>query len=149
VENLRKAAMIIMAVLIGLGLAVTGSPQEVATEKAPQVQEGTPVPGKRIKTTEPVKRFMGEVISFDGGTKVLTAKGRKGESSFDLSNARIARNIRLEDLKQGDRIGVVYIEKDGKKVAKAVGKPMVRSKRSKVTDDSTVQEKPSPAPETR
>lgn len=146
---MRKAAMMVVVILIGLAVAVTGSSQVVTTGETPQVQAKTPASGKRIKTTEPVKRFLGEVVSIDVGAKLVTAKSRRGEASFDLSNARIARSIRLEDLKPGDRIGIVYIEKDNKKVAKAVGKPMVRSKRSKVTDAPQAPEKPAPTPEIR
>jgi hypothetical protein len=146
---LKKACMLVAAILIGLVVAVTGSAQVESDEKACQAQEKVPASGKRIKTTEPVKRLMGELISIDMSAKTVTVKGRKGETLFDISGARIARAVKLEDLKPGDRIAVVYIEKDNKKFAKVVGKPMGRSKRAKGADETRAPEKGAPVPEVK
>jgi hypothetical protein len=152
-ETLKRTFMTVAAALIGLTVAVTGFAQVDTTGTAPKTEDRVSASGKRIKTTEPVKRFMGELISIDIAAKTVTAKGRIGgkieESAFDLSAARIARNLKLEDLKAGDRIAVVYIEKDNKRVAKVVGKPMGRSKRMKAAEETPSPGKPSPAPETK
>ncbi len=143
---MRKAVVAAAAVMMILAMVGGGFSQAVSEGEAPQVQERAPRQQKRIKTTEPVKRFLGEVTGIDLEAGTVNVRGRKGEAMFDLSSARVCRGVRMEDLKPGDRIGVVFIERDGKKIAKAIGRPAVRSKRSKVTESEKGQQKLAPSP---
>ena len=145
---MRKSGMLWITLLTVFLVAATGSAETDVADQGPQAREKPAVSGKKIKTTEPVKRFMGEMVSMDMGAKTITARGRKGESVFDFSNARIARNMNLEDLKPGDKMGIVYTENNGKKVAKVVGKPTTRLKRAKGAGERPGEEKPLPSPET-
>ena len=84
-------------------------------------QEGPTERPARVK--ELAKRFAGEVVSVDAAARVLVARDAKDEMVFDLRTARIARAVKLETLRPGDRIAVMYSVKEGRNVARAVGRP--------------------------
>ena len=84
----------------------------------------------------------GKVVSTDTGAKIIVVavKGKKGEMTFDVANAKFGKDLKLEDLKAGDRITVGYEETDGKMVAKFIGKPRHHGKKHHKKD--TKEKKP-------
>ncbi|HEY3277354.1 MAG TPA: hypothetical protein VGJ94_12100 [Syntrophorhabdaceae bacterium] len=139
---MKKLVVLCVAIAIGFGLGTTCFADVDGLGEATEHRDMARAPGKKIKTTEPVKRFLGDLVSLDNEAKTIVAKNRKGEFVFDLSRTRVARNIKLEELKPGDRIGVVYIEKEGVKIAKVVGRPPARAKRSKGIEEKGGQGTP-------
>lgn len=95
----------------------------VAEEKK---EKGTNEAGVQMqekgKAKAAIKKFAGKVVSFDAATKTLVVKRDKHEKIFDVANAKLAANTKLEDLKNDDRIAVKYVIKDDKNVATAVAK---------------------------
>ncbi|MCE5318840.1 MAG: hypothetical protein LLG04_15950, partial [Parachlamydia sp.] len=60
------------------------------------------------------EKFVGEFVSMNEAAKTLIAKGQT-EMTFDVSGLR-----RMPTLTAGDMVTVVFVEKDGKNIAKAV-----------------------------
>jgi microtubule-associated protein 1 len=75
-------------------------------------------------------KFAGEVVSVDVAAKTFVAKDKKGEKTFDATNAKFGKGVKLEDLKAGDKLSVKFEEKDGKNVATYVGKAAPKAKKA-------------------
>ncbi len=140
---MKRTLVLVIALFMGI-VFVTG-----ASAQVDPAEKSDATPAKRIKVTEPVRRFMGEVVSVDSGAKTFVARGRKGELTFDATRAHISPAVRLGEMKAGDRVAVIYIEKDGKNMAKAVGKPAARAKRPRPGEDTSAAGKPAANPESR
>jgi osmotically-inducible protein OsmY len=78
--------------------------------------------------------WVGEVVSVDSAAKTVVAKNKKGEMTFDVSAAKLAKNVKLDGLNAGDKITVKYEEKDGKNMATSVA--MVPGKKAKSKNES-------------
>jgi hypothetical protein len=72
------------------------------------------------------KRFIGTVAATDSVTKTLVIKTWRRETVFDTSTARFVGHAGLEDMEQGERVLIRYIEKGGKKTARSVIKAALR-----------------------
>jgi hypothetical protein len=80
----------------------------------PQAKDATP-------SAKPQgKQIVGDVVKVDGKAKTVVVKTPSGEKKFDLTNAALAGYNSLGDVKPGDKLAVLYEEKNGKLVAKAV-----------------------------
>jgi hypothetical protein len=66
----------------------------------------------------------------------MVLKNKKGQMTFDVETARMAKGTKLEEIKAGDRVGVIFIEKEGKSIAVAIAKPPARPKTEKKANDS-------------
>ncbi len=88
------------------------------TEPAP-APASTSAPDKKAekKTAKKGKarQFTGEVTAIDMAAKMLTVKNKKGEKTFDLTDATMKK-----EPKTGDKILVKYTETDGKMIADSV-----------------------------
>ncbi len=76
-----------------------------------RLQQRKPAAEKAAK----VEPFKGEFVSADATAKTIVAKNDKGEMTFDVSKIK-----KMAEFKAGDKIVVVYKEKDGKNWAKSV-----------------------------
>jgi Cu/Ag efflux protein CusF len=66
------------------------------------------------------KQILGDVVKIDQKTKIAVVKTPDGEKKFDFTAAALAGYGALSDVKAGDKIAVLYEEKNGKLIAKAV-----------------------------
>jgi hypothetical protein len=78
--------------------------------------ESKPAPGSQTKSRAETKRLSGTVVSIDSVTKTLVIKSWRGETAFDTDGLKTG----LKNVKPGDRVRISYIEKNGKKAAKAL-----------------------------
>ncbi len=64
--------------------------------------------------------MLADVVKVDQKNKSLVVKSKTGEKKIDISGADLAGYQSIADIKAGDKIAVLYNEKNGKAVAKAV-----------------------------
>jgi hypothetical protein len=125
---MKKALLIVLAVLISVAFVTTVFAQEKKAEPkkdapvAAPAKAAAPAPAKAEvkaevkKEAKPkVHQFTGEVTAIDTAAKTLTAKKGKDEKAFDISNATVKA-----EPKTGDKVLVKYTEKDGKNIASSV-----------------------------
>jgi microtubule-associated protein 1 len=130
-KGMKKFLMIVLAVLMGISLVTTVFAQ-TTTEKATKAattdtakEKGKALGDKATQAatdkTAPapakvkVQKYAGKVTAIDMAAKTLTVKGKKGEMTFDVTDAKMKT-----EPKAGDKVMVKYTEKDGKMVAKCV-----------------------------
>jgi len=129
---MKKLFVAVLAVFLGSAFVVTVFAQAPA---AP----GT-APEQKAETKAAWKGNMhhvrGEVTAVDMAAKTLTVKGKKGDMTFDVTNAKMKG-----EPKAGDKVRVAYMKKDGTMVAKHV-----RIKGAKKAEKPMVPETAAPAP---
>ncbi len=83
--------------------------------------------GKQPEAKQPMapaapqgKQVVGDVVKIDQKAKIVVVKTSSGEKKFDVTSASLAGYGALSDMKAGDKIAVLYEEKSGKLIAKAV-----------------------------
>jgi Cu/Ag efflux protein CusF len=136
-KSMKKVLMIALAVLISVAFVTTVFAQDKkaekpaaaaekaapAAEKAPKAEKAAAPaadkPAKAEKAEKPAKAkaqtFKGEFVSADAAAKTIVAKNDKGDMTFDVSKIK-----KMAEFKAGDKVAVVYMEKDGKNWAKSV-----------------------------
>ncbi|HOW53797.1 MAG TPA: hypothetical protein PLR60_04000 [Syntrophorhabdaceae bacterium] len=121
---MKKALMIVLAILISVAFVTTVLAQEkkaekpaAATEK-PAAATDKPVKEKAVDKAKKAgaKKFAGEFVSADDAAKTIVVKGET-EMTFDVSKIK-----KMAKFAAGDKVNVVYVESDGKNIAKAVTK---------------------------
>ncbi len=122
---MKRIMIISFALLISLALGSAVIASEKQATGKPAAGAGNQEKAKK----EIVKKFAGRVVSFDATAKTLVAKRMKTEMTFDLADAKLASNTKLEDLKADDKIAIKYIDKDGKHIAKSVVKAPAKGKK--------------------
>jgi ribosomal protein S1 len=102
----------------------------LAADRAP-AKDGGPgsekkAADKKAKTTKPARpqRLKGEITALDAGAGTVTVKSTAGEKSFLTQDA--AKDS-LEVLEVGERVRVMYLEKDGKSVATSLRRIKARN----------------------
>jgi hypothetical protein len=108
-QYLKRLLTIVLAIIISVAFVTT----VFAQAKSTPAQTSEKVPEKKIVS----KTFKGELVNVDVATKTITAKDAKGEMTFDVAGIK-----KMVELKAGEKIMVMYTEKDGKMVAKTVVK---------------------------
>ncbi len=119
---MKRKIMFILVILIGVAFVTTvfaQTPGIGSTGGSPE----KPAAPKALKTA-------GEFVSMDQTAKTMILKGKTGEMTFDLSKLK-----RIAEFRPGDKVMVVYTEKDGKLVA-------LRTAVKPVKTEKTNQEKP-------
>jgi hypothetical protein len=126
---MKKLMSIIVSILFALsltGLCFAQAPAPTAAEPEKKVEEKkAPEKGAwRVLKALKVKGtgWAGEIVSVDAAAKTVVAKNKKGEMTFDVSEAKFAKHVKFENLKAGDKIALKYEEKDGKNMATGVAK---------------------------
>lgn len=76
------------------------------------------------KAAEKVKQLTGEVTAVDTKANTVTVKGKKGESTCEVTaDTKITAGKEaktLADVKVGDKVTCKHVEKDGKSVCKSL-----------------------------
>ncbi len=138
---MKKVLIMALAVLIGVAF-VTATFAQVSTgttEKKTTTTTTTTTPEKKVTTTttttkSKVMTFKGEVTAMDTTAKMMTVKGKKGDMTFDVSNAKMK-----SEPAAGDNVTVKYIERDGKMIASSI--TMKGTKTTKTTTTRTKETK--------
>ena len=144
---MKKVLLVVLATLISVAFittvfAQTSEKTETTNATTPEKQKETTTtttttPGKKVTTTTTTKTkgmtFTGKVTNMDTAEKLMTAKGKKGDMTFDVSSA----TMKVEP-KAGDMVTVKYMEKDGKMMASSVTKG--NAKKTKSTTRKTKDE---------
>ena len=127
---MKKVVMFVCAVVIAVAFAATGfaqAPPAAAPEKA--------APAPAVEKAK-MHHFTGEVTAMDMAAKTLTVKGKKGDMTFDVTDAKMKG-----EPKAGDKVKVAYTKKDGKIVAK-----YVKIKGAKKAEKPMAPQEAAPAP---
>ncbi|MCX5844716.1 MAG: hypothetical protein NT022_13410 [Deltaproteobacteria bacterium] len=144
---MKKVLLVVLTILISVAFvttvfAQTSEKTETTTTTTPEKQKETTTtttttPGKKVTTTTTTKTkgmmFTGKVTNMDTAEKMMTAKGKKGDMTFDVSSA----TMKVEP-KAGDMVTVKYMEKDGKMMASSVN--IGKAKKTKSTTRKTKNE---------
>jgi hypothetical protein len=130
------AILLLLANCAATGFADSAPAKDAAASSEKKQTE------KKTKTTKPARpqKLKGEIIALDAQAGTVSVKGTAGEKSFLTQDA--AKDS-LEVLEVGERVRVVYLEKDGKPVATSLR----RIKKSPSSQDK--QKKPSAKPATQ
>jgi hypothetical protein len=131
-SNLRNEEAKIMKKVLMFALALVISVAFVSTVFAQtQPADDKSLPGKGPAGAAPAKpgpkvempkgtKYAGQVTKVEGS--MVTVKGKKDEKTFDVANAKFKGYKAAEDIKVGDKVGVIFNMADGKAVAAAVAK---------------------------
>ena len=119
--------------------AAAGSEEKAAEKKSTDKKAKTT---SATKTTKP-QRPKGEITAMDPKAGTLTVKGTTEEKSFLAQDA--AKDF-LERLKVGERVRVIYSEKEGKMVTTSVRRMKVKTASSGAQEKKPTQ---APAPQTK
>ncbi|MBP1734518.1 MAG: hypothetical protein H6Q53_805 [Deltaproteobacteria bacterium] len=144
---MKKDLLVVFAILISVAFVTTVFAQTsektvTTTTTTPEKQKETTTtttttPEKKVTTTTTTKTkamtFTGKVTNMDTAAKMMAAKGKKGDMTFDVSSAA----MKVEP-KAGDMVTVKYMEKDGKMMASSV--TMGKAKKTKSTTRKTKDE---------
>lgn len=134
---MKKTLLIVLAVLISVAFVTTVFAQQAPkTEKPAAAPEKAPAPEKPAK--EKAMHFKGEFVSADAAAKTIVVKGKDGEKTFDVSGVK-----KMAEFKAGEKVVVMYTEKDGKMMASKVTAKKAPAKKAEKKEEA----KPAPAPE--
>jgi hypothetical protein len=151
-REMKKVLMAVLAVFIGIAFVTsvfaqsqtdvaTKVAKDAAQEKAKAAPAPAPAPEKKAeKKAAPkgkVQQYRGEVTWMDTAAKTLTVKGKKGDMTFDVTDAKMKG-----EPKAGDKVTVKYAAKEGKMVAKSVAMKGVKKAGKKEAKSAA----PAPAP---
>lgn len=92
------------------------------------------------KAAPKAKTFKGEFASMDATAKTIVARDAKGEMTFDVSGVK-----KPAEFKAGEKIMVMYIEIDGKKMAKTIVKQAAKKEAQKKEEGKQAPAKGEPA----
>ena len=107
--------------------------------------KAAPAPEKKVEKKAAPKgkaqQYRGEVTGMDTAAKTLTVKGKKGDMTFDVTNAKMKA-----EPKAGDKVMVKYVEKDGKMIASSVIVKGAKAKTTKTTTTTKEKKEETTAP---
>ncbi len=116
-------SMALVVLLIGgvAGMASAAS----HTAAAPQKTQDKPAAEKAAKPAgEKTGRHAGTVKAVDAAGKTLTVAEKSGEATVTVGEKTTIKRgkdtVKLEDLKTGDQVTVVYASQNGKDVARSI-----------------------------
>jgi hypothetical protein len=128
----------------------TKAKEAVGEKTAPAPDQAAPAPEKKVEKKDIVKvkgkHAKGEVTVVDMAAKTITIKGKTGDMTFDVANAKMKAEPKV-----GDKVFVRYAEADGKMIAKYVvaKKKHHRGQKEAAKKDAAPAEKPAaPQPAT-
>ena len=131
-KNLKWMRRLLLLPLMMFGVSAVSFAAD-----APAAKESTAAPAKKTaaQTTKKTKKatprkFTGNISALDTKTGAVSVKGSSDEKNFMTKDA--AKDA-LERLAVGDRVRVVYSEKDGKAVATSVRRLKLPQSKSKTT----------------
>ena len=115
-------ATALAVVLLGALAGVASAANHAAT---PATKEAKPAAGKAAKpAAEKTRRHVGTVKAVDAAGKTLTVEEKSGEATLTVTDKTTIKRgkdtVKIEDLKTGDPVTVVYAQQDGKDVARSI-----------------------------
>lgn len=130
--KMKWARRILLIPIIMLGVSAGGFAADAPATKesvaAPAKKTGAQSTKKTKKATP--RKFTGNISALDTKTGAVAVKGSSDEKNFMTKDA--AKDA-LERLTVGDRVRVVYSEKEGKAVATSVRRLKLPQSKSKTT----------------
>lgn len=114
---MKKKLVLTLTIMTTLSLATAFF--ALAGEKTPPAPAPAH-PKMDMQGTTEGKPILAEVTKVDGKAKTIQARTKEGDKTFDVSGAKLAGYESLSQMKPGDRIAVLYEEKDGKPKAKLI-----------------------------
>jgi len=152
---MKKVAMIGLTLLISVAFVTAvfaqapakpaekpaAAPEKAPAPKAPAPEKKAPAEKKEAAPKAKAHQYTGDVAKMDMAGKSIVVKGKKGDMTFDVANAKMKG-----EPKEGDKVVVKYTEKDGKMIASSVTKAAAEKKPA---EKKPAAEKPAakPAPE--
>ena len=131
-KNLKWMRCLLLLPLLMFAVSAISFAAEVPAAKEstakPVKKTGAPSAKKTKKATP--RKFTGDISALDTKTGAVSVKGSSEEKNFMTKDA--AKDA-LERLSVGDRVRVVYSEKDGKEVATSVRRLKLPQSKSKTT----------------
>ncbi len=109
----KFSVVVVLAVCILFSMAAVARSQ-TAGKQAPPAKPP-------MEKASQGKQVLGEVVKVDPKERVVTLKTKAGEKKFTVAgDAMIAGYGSVADMKPGDKVAVLYEEKDGKATAKMI-----------------------------
>ena len=151
----KKTLMIVLAVLLSIAFVSTTFAQQKpapASEKATVAPEKpAAAPEKAAKTEKPAKAkdkgtFAGEVTNVNAAEKTISVKDKRGEVTLDVADAKYGKNLKMEDIKVGDKVVVKFETKGGKMTAMHINKAVKKATTEKKEAKPEEKAVPAPAP---
>jgi len=138
---MKKVLFVCLAVFIGIMFVANVFAQ------TPEKKETTTTTTTTTTKVAKTMTFTGQVTNMDTEAKMMTVKNKKGEKTFDVSNAK----MKVEP-KAGHKVTVKYMEMDGKMMASSVtvskatkAKKAKKGTTTKTTTTETTVETTTPA----
>ncbi len=79
------------------------------------------LPPKQTGTAK-VERFTGRVISVNAPDMTMVVESKVSGMTFDIGKAKLKGYSSIRSIKEGDRVTVQYVMKEGKAAAKIINK---------------------------
>ena len=137
---MKRTLLIVLSLIISAALVTTVFAQEKKAEPAKPAATALKAAAK-----SKALYYAGTVASMDSAAKLVVVKGKKGEMTFDVADAKWKGYKAMDEAKAGDKVAVKYVEKDGKMVAALVTKA-AEKKQSKPVSKPSEGAKPAAAP---
>jgi len=103
-----------------LAIALVGALAGVASA----ANHATPATKEAKPAAEKTRRHVGTVKAVDAGGKTLTVAEKSGEATLTVTDKTTIKRgkdtVKLEDLKTGNTVTVVYTQQNGKDVARSI-----------------------------
>ncbi|PMP66946.1 MAG: hypothetical protein C0190_04315 [Thermodesulfobacterium geofontis] len=126
----KKLLSFLIALAFAFSVSTTFA-QVSGTKPAEPAKKTAPAKPAEV-AKEKVKVITGEVTAVDPVGKTIKVKGKKEELTIGVTEKQI------KDIKEGDKVTVKYVEKDGSLVAKSIVKAKkIEKKTEKKTEKET------------
>ena len=106
-----------IALLVYVISAMAGTAWSAHASKQAPANQATQAPAQAPAED---KKVLGDVVRVDQKSKSLVVKTKSGEMKFSASDAGLVGYGSIADIKAGDKIAVLYEEKNGKLNAKTI-----------------------------
>ncbi len=129
----KKLLSFLIALAFAFSVSTTFAQVSKPMETKPAEPPKKTAPAKPAEVAkEKVKVITGEVTAVDPVGKTIKVKGKKEELTIGVTEKQI------KDIKEGDKVTVKYVEKDGSLVAKSIVKAKkIEKKTEKKTEKET------------
>ena len=161
-NKMKKALMIVLALLISVAFVTTvfaqakpaEKPAAAAEKPAAAAEKPAAAAEKPAKAADKpaaekpakvkVQKFAGDVAKVEG--TMVSVKTKKAEKTFDVSAAKFEGYKDATEVKAGDKVLVTYTEADGKAMAKTFKKAGAAKATKKVEPAKAEPAKPAAEP---
>ncbi|SRR5581483_5310061 len=117
--------LLVMGSAVALLAALPGAASATSHTQAPAKTEEKPAAEKAAKpAAEKTRRHVGTVKAVDAAGKTLTVEEKSGEATLTVTDKTTIKRgkstAKLDDVKAGDQVTVVYTQQDGEDVARSI-----------------------------